>query len=56
MYSKAIELNPTDHVLYSNRSGGYASKEEYDKALEDASKCVEIKPDWAKGYQRKGLA
>jgi stress-induced-phosphoprotein 1 len=29
---------------------------EYDKAFEDAEICVSIKPDWGKGYLRKGLA
>ena len=28
----------------------------FEKALEDADKCIEIKPDFSKGYQRKGLA
>eukprot|EP01016_Furgasonia_blochmanni_P014917 TRINITY_DN1797_c0_g1_i3.p1 TRINITY_DN1797_c0_g1~~TRINITY_DN1797_c0_g1_i3.p1 ORF type:complete len:608 (+),score=221.37 TRINITY_DN1797_c0_g1_i3:156-1979(+) len=55
-FTKAIELNPNDHVFYSNRSGAFASLEEYEKALEDANKCVSLKPDWAKGYTRKGLA
>ena len=55
-FTKAIELNPSDHVFYSNRSGCYASLKNYEKALEDADKCVSIKPDWGKGYQRKGLA
>lgn len=43
-------------MLYSNRSGAYASLKNFDKALEDASKTVEIKPDWAKGWGRKGAA
>lgn len=55
-FSKAIELEPTNHVLYSNRSGAYASKKEFDKALEDATKTTELNPDWAKGYGRKGAA
>ena len=55
-FSKAIEIEPTNHVLYSNRSGAYASKKEFSKALEDATKTTEIKPDWAKGYGRKGAA
>jgi stress-induced-phosphoprotein 1 len=49
-------LNPNDHVYFSNRSGAYASLNQYEEALSDANKCVEIKPDWAKGYGRKGLA
>lgn len=43
-------------MLYSNRSGAYASKKDFDKALEDANKTTEIKPDWAKGWGRKGSA
>ncbi|KIW87057.1 uncharacterized protein Z519_12354 [Cladophialophora bantiana CBS 173.52] len=55
-FSQAIELDPTNHVLYSNRSGAYASIKEYTKALEDANKTTELKPDWAKGWGRKGAA
>ena len=39
-----------------SRSGCYASLERYQEALADGAKCVEIKPDWAKGYTRKGHA
>ena len=56
MFSSAIEVNHTNHVLYSNRSGAYASLENYHQALEDAEKCVELNPSWSKGYVRKGLA
>jgi stress-induced-phosphoprotein 1 len=55
-FSQAIELNPANHVLYSNRSGAYASLRQFDKALEDANKTTELKPDWAKGWGRKGAA
>ncbi|EXJ83645.1 stress-induced-phosphoprotein 1 [Capronia coronata CBS 617.96] len=55
-FSQAIELDPSNHVLYSNRSGAYASLREYQKALEDAQKTTKIKPDWAKGWGRKGAA
>ena len=27
---------------------GYASLDQFEKALEDAEKCVDLKPDWAK--------
>ncbi len=56
MFSKAIDINPNDHVYYSNRSGAYASLQMYEQALKDGEKCVELKSDWGKGYQRKGLA
>lgn len=55
-FSQAIELEPDNHVLYSNRSGAWASKKDFDKALEDANKTTELKPDWAKGWGRKGAA
>lgn len=55
-FSQAIELDPTNHVLYSNRSGAYASLKDWSKALDDATKTTEIKPDWAKGWGRKGTA
>ena len=43
-------------MLYSNRSGAYASLKDWDAALEDANKTTEIKPDWSKGWGRKGTA
>ena len=55
-YTKAIEMDGTNHILYSNRSAAYASLEQWENALADAEKTVEIKPDWGKGYSRKGLA
>ncbi|KAG0023612.1 Hsp90 cochaperone [Podila clonocystis] len=55
-FSKAIELDASNHVLYSNRSACYASQKNYQKALEDGEKTVELKADWAKGYGRKAAA
>ncbi|GAB2274116.1 Hsp70-Hsp90 organizing protein 2 [Dionaea muscipula] len=55
-FSDAINLSPTNHVLYSNRSAAYASLHRYSEALSDATKTVELKPDWSKGYSRLGAA
>ena len=55
-YTQAIALDPTDHVFYSNRSAAYLSKGDSELALEDAVKCTELNPKWAKGYSRKGAA
>lgn len=56
LFTQAIALDPTNHVLYSNRSGAYAAKKDWDNALVDADKCISISPNWSKGYARKGAA
>ena len=49
-------MDPSNHVLYSNRSAALSSLARYQEALEDAEKVVSLKPDWGKGYGRKGAA
>lgn len=55
-FSQAIDVDGKNHVLYSNRSAAKASLKDYTGALEDAKKCVELSPAWAKGYSRLGAA
>jgi stress-induced-phosphoprotein 1 len=55
-FTEAIQYDPTNHVLFSNRSASYASMGKYKEALEDANQTVQLKPDWARGYSRKGAA
>jgi stress-induced-phosphoprotein 1 len=55
-FSQAIAIEPENHILYSNRSAVYSAQNEYQKALEDAEKSIQIKPDWSKGHARKGAA
>eukprot|EP00771_Trimastix_marina_P000011 gnl/Trimastix_PCT/1006.p2 GENE.gnl/Trimastix_PCT/1006~~gnl/Trimastix_PCT/1006.p2 ORF type:complete len:275 (+),score=96.10 gnl/Trimastix_PCT/1006:48-827(+) len=55
-YTRAIELDPNNHIFRSNRSAAYFSMNLFEKAVEDANWCVELKPDWSKGYYRKGIA
>ncbi|KAH9828495.1 heat shock protein sti1 [Teratosphaeria destructans] len=55
-FGEAIAADPSNHVLYSNRSGAYASLKDWEKALEDATKTTDLKPDWSKGWSRKGGA
>lgn len=55
-YTQALELNPDDHVLYSNRAAAHMKANSISKALKDAERCVELAPSWAKGYNRLGVA
>ncbi|KAI1827847.1 hypothetical protein F4861DRAFT_291778 [Xylaria intraflava] len=55
-FTKAIALAPENHVLFSNRSAAYASKKDWTNALADAEKTTQIKPDWPRGWGRKGAA
>lgn len=56
LFTKGIEIDGSNHVLYSNRSASYASLGKYEEALEDGKQVVELKPDWGKGYSRVGAA
>lgn len=56
-YSKAVELDPNNHVYYTNRATAYASAQDWEKALTDADKAVSLKNDWVKvrSYTRHHL-
>ena len=56
MYSDAIRLAPGQHTLYSNRSACQCAAGDYQSALNDACKCIDLMPAWPKGYARKGAA
>ena len=55
-YTEAIRLDPSNHILFSNRSAAYTKTGDFAQALKDASKTVELKKDWPKGYSRKATA
>ena len=55
-YSQAIENDPSEAALYSNRAACYASLEKWEESLQDANTCLELRPDWPKGYFRRALA
>ena len=56
LYSKAIALDPSNHVYFSNRAAAYASLEKWREALDDSFEVVTLKPDWVKGWVRRGGA
>uniref|UniRef100_A0A7S0RCC8 Uncharacterized protein n=1 Tax=Chlamydomonas leiostraca TaxID=1034604 RepID=A0A7S0RCC8_9CHLO len=58
MYTQAIkakgESDPESAVLFSNRSAALLKLKKVTKALEDAEQCIKLRPEWEKGYFRKG--
>ncbi|RKF53208.1 Heat shock protein sti1-like protein [Erysiphe neolycopersici] len=56
LFTEAIAIEPTNHILFSNRSAAYASKKDYQNALDDAENVTKLKSDWAKGWGRVGAA
>ncbi|KAL2651656.1 hypothetical protein R1flu_019784 [Riccia fluitans] len=56
LYTKAIELNSENAVLYANRAFAHTKLEEYGSAISDASRAIEINPKYVKGYYRRGAA
>ena len=55
-FTQAIDIDPDNHLLYSNRSASYLKADFISKALKDAEKCVLLQPKWLKGYNRLGIA
>jgi len=55
-YTKAIKEDPLDSAFYSNRCAAFMGLNKIEEALKDAESCIKTKPDWVKGYYRKGVA
>lgn len=55
-YTMGLAIEPNNEVLLSNRAAAYLALQKYTEALNDAEKAVQVKPDWSKGYLRKGQA
>ncbi|PIN05337.1 hypothetical protein CDL12_22122 [Handroanthus impetiginosus] len=55
-YTTAINANPSDAALYLLRSFSYARLFNGQNALKDAQRCVRLRPNWAKAYEREAAA
>lgn len=56
MNLQAIDFDPTDATLHSNRSICWIRLGQPERALSDAKACRSLKPDWAKACYREGAA
>lgn len=54
-YSRSIDLDPRNHILYANRAMGYLKLEAYEKAEEDCTKALAIDCTYVKAWSRRGL-
>lgn len=55
-YTEALALDATQHTLYSNRAACFLKLGRYVQARDDATECVRLAPDFAKGHFRLALA
>jgi tetratricopeptide (TPR) repeat protein len=55
-YTHSLELDPTNHVLLSNRSAAHLKLHHKSKSLQDAKACLEANPTFSKGYSRLAAA
>ena len=53
-YNKAVNLDPTNPVYYSNRAAAYSSKGDHLAAVRDAEKAISVDPHFIKAYHRLG--
>ncbi|KAF9498108.1 TPR-like protein [Pleurotus eryngii] len=54
MYTKAVNLDSTNPVYYSNRAAAHSSKGDHLSAVGDAEKAIEVDPKFTKAYHRLG--
>ena len=54
-FSKAIQLNPNLADAYEKRATHYYFQEKLDKAIQDYTKVIELKPDSMNAYLLRGL-
>ncbi|KAJ4719683.1 Ankyrin repeat family protein [Melia azedarach] len=55
-YTQAIDLDPNDATLFSNRSLCWIRLGQAEQALADAKACRAIRPNWPKACYREGAA
>jgi TPR repeat protein len=56
LYTEAIGLDPTNHILFSNRSCVRLKLGDSSGALEDAVECIDLQPTFSKGFIRAASA
>lgn len=55
-YTKAIDLDPSNPIFYSNRAQVHIKLEAYGLALSDCDAALKVDPTFVKAYYRKGVS
>jgi len=55
-YTKRIDLNPYDAIAYHERARTWIKLQEYQEAIDDCNRVIQLKKDSAKLHYHKGLA
>ncbi|KAI4164029.1 MAG: hypothetical protein LQ342_002264 [Letrouitia transgressa] len=56
LYSKAVNLSPTNPIYLSNRAAAYSASHKHEEARADAELAVAADPKYTKAWSRLGLA
>ena len=56
LYTNAIDIDPDNAILYSNRSFAHLKMESYGYSLADANKSIELNSSYIKAYYRRASA
>lgn len=56
LYTKAINLSPTNPIYLSNRAAAYSASNQHEEAVADAELAVSADPKYTKAWSRLGLA
>jgi tetratricopeptide (TPR) repeat protein len=52
----AITLEPTNYILFTNRSLAYFLLQRHQRSYSDAVRSLQLNPQWVRGFIRKGCA
>ena len=48
LYTDALQLDPNNHILHSNRSAAHLKMGQFQQALQDARRARDLNPKWPK--------
>lgn len=54
--TQAIQLNPQDHIAYSNRGNAKGAKGKLEEAILDYTEAIRLNPQSHEGYNNRGIA